>query len=124
MQLKLMAAPLGAGLVIALLVLWGSMRSGGTSSALVAGEAVPVLIDAATAEFRVDGMFCSLCAASLGRVLGEQPGVVTARVDFDNKIAVVQYDPKTTTSEQLEKTIEESEVFQAELMSRAPEADR
>jgi copper chaperone CopZ len=106
------------------MALWLGTRSGGTSSTPAAGQPHRGLLAATTAEFKVDGMFCSLCAANLGRVLGEQPGVVSARVDFDDKVAVVQYDPKTTTSEELEKIIEESAIFRAELMSRTPETHR
>jgi Cu+-exporting ATPase len=73
----------------------------------------------AAAEFKVDGMDCSRCAANLARVLQEQPGVATARVDFDKKLAVVQYDATKSTAEQIEKTMEETGVFRAELVSRS-----
>lgn len=79
---------------------------------------------AATAEFKVDGMDCSRCAANLARVLEKQPGVVAARVDFDKKRAVITYDGKKTTVGQIEKTIEDSGVFRAELVSRPVPKDK
>lgn len=82
------------------------------------GESKATSPNTAGAEFKIDGMHCSLCAANLARVLEEQPGVATARVDIDKKLAVVQYDATKTTTEQIEKTIEETGVFRAELVSR------
>lgn len=81
------------------------------------GQAEATSSNTVAAEFKVDGMDCSRCAANLARVLEEQSGVATARVDFDKKLAVVQYDANKTTAEQIEKTIEETGVFRAELVS-------
>ncbi len=78
----------------------------------------------AAVEFKVDAMDCSRCAANLARALEEQPGVATARVDFEKKLAVVQYDANTTAAEQIAKTIEETGVFRTELVSRPVTKDK
>ncbi|MBI4485273.1 MAG: heavy-metal-associated domain-containing protein [Acidobacteria bacterium] len=68
------------------------------------GESSVASRNGTTAEFKIDGMHCTLCAANLARVLKEQPGVESARVDFEKKLALVQYDATKTTTEQIEKT--------------------
>ena len=75
-------------------------------------------MNSTSAEFSIEGMHCSLCAANLARVLEEQSGVGSARVDLENKRAVVRYDTTKTTIQQIEKTIEETGVFRAELVNR------
>ncbi|MGH9159487.1 MAG: heavy-metal-associated domain-containing protein [Vicinamibacteraceae bacterium] len=88
------------------------------------GESHAASSNTTTAAFKVDGMDCSRCAAHLARVLQEEPGVEAACVDFDTKLAVVHYDAKNTTAEQIEKAIEDSGVFRAELVSGSITKDK
>jgi copper chaperone CopZ len=72
----------------------------------------------ATAEFAIAGMECGRCAASLARVLEALPGVASARVDFDKRIALVRYNATQMTTDEIESAIEESGVFEAKLVSQ------
>lgn len=67
----------------------------------------------ATAEFEVTGMACARCAANLARVLEQQPGVTSAQVDADKKVARVAYDSTKTDPESIIKAIESLGVFRA-----------
>lgn len=123
MRLKLIGVPVAAGVVIGLVVLSTGALSGPNSSS-VGGVPDGGAVNEATAEFKVDGMYCSLCAANLGRVLEEQPGVVAARVDFDKNLAIVSYDASKMSAERLKATLEDSGVFHADLASLALPQDK
>lgn len=123
MRPKLIGLSVAAGVVIGVVVLSRGAVSGPNSSS-VGGVPDGAAVNAATAEFKLDGMYCSLCAANLARVLEEQPGVVVARIDFDEKLAIVSYDAKKMRAEQLEATIEDSGVFRATLASLAQRLDK
>ena len=60
----------------------------------VAAEAHPA---AATAALHVEGMTCGSCATAVKIVLQKIPGVSTARVSYDQKQAIVTYDPAKTS---------------------------
>lgn len=47
----------------------------------------------AKAEFSIEGMTCAIgCAATIQKNLNKKNGVKTAKVDFDKKLAMVEYD--------------------------------
>lgn len=47
----------------------------------------------AKAEFGIEGMTCAMgCAKSIEKKLAKMEGVKSAKVDFDNKLAMVEYD--------------------------------
>lgn len=117
MRVKFIGWSVAAGLAVALTVLLTGVASGPPSAPAAGVSQDGASANAATAEFKIDGMYCSLCAANLARVLEEQPGVLAARVDFDKKLAIVDYGAKETTAEQIEKTIDDFGAFRAELVS-------
>ncbi len=49
--------------------------------------------------FKVEGMSCGHCAATVKRQLEAIPGVKTARVSLDDRRATVTYDPGKVTPE-------------------------
>ena len=60
----------------------------------------------AKAEFGIDGMTCAIgCAKSIERKLAKMDGVKSAKVDFDNRIAMVEYDEELVTPTSLEATV-------------------
>ncbi len=47
----------------------------------------------AKAEFTVEGMTCAIgCAATIEKKIAKMEGVKSAKVDFDKKLAMVEYD--------------------------------
>lgn len=46
-----------------------------------------------TAVLDVQNMTCTLCSITVRKALEKVPGVKDAKVDFDHKTAVVEYDP-------------------------------
>lgn len=47
----------------------------------------------AKTQFNIDGMTCAVgCAAKIEKSLAKMEGVASAKVDFENKTAVVEYD--------------------------------
>ena len=53
-------------------------------------------------EFTIEGMTCAMgCAKRIENKLAEMEGVTSAKVDFDNKLAMVEYDHEKVTSESL-----------------------
>lgn len=60
----------------------------------------------AKAEFTVSGMTCAIgCAASIEKKISKMEGVTYAKVDFDKKLAMVEYDVDKVNPVALEKTV-------------------
>jgi len=57
---------------------------------------------------RIDGMDCVMCAAGLQNSLRTVPGVHRAEVSFQDKRAVVEYDPAVVDAARFEKLIANS----------------
>jgi copper ion binding protein len=55
----------------------------------------------AMAEFRVEGMTCAGCAATLENALMKTPGVATVAVSLEGKSAHVRYNPSQVSTDQL-----------------------
>lgn len=60
----------------------------------------------AKAEFTIDGMTCQIgCAATIEKKIAKMEGVKSSVVDFDKKLAMVEYDEAKVTPSLLEKTV-------------------
>ncbi|HLI30408.1 MAG TPA: mercuric transporter MerT family protein [Terriglobia bacterium] len=68
---------------------WIVMSAGTASNPAAAGVATPV----AHAAFNIEGMDCQVCAASIEHSLRQMPGVVRAKVSFQEKRASIDYNP-------------------------------
>ncbi|MDX1277603.1 heavy metal-associated domain-containing protein [Oceanihabitans sediminis] len=60
----------------------------------------------AKAEFTVEGMTCAVgCARTIEKKLAKMEGVKSAKVDFEGKLAMVEYDEAKVTTNTLEETV-------------------
>ena len=60
----------------------------------------------AKAEFTIEGMTCAMgCAKTIEKKMAKMEGVKSATVDFDKKLAMVEYDDAKVTPEILENTV-------------------
>ncbi|SEP92259.1 Cu+-exporting ATPase [Hyunsoonleella jejuensis] len=60
----------------------------------------------AKAEFTVKGMTCAVgCAATIEKKIAKMEGVTYAKVDFENELAMVEYDEAKVTPNSLEATV-------------------
>ena len=60
----------------------------------------------AKAEFTIDGMTCAMgCAAQIQKKIAKMDGVKSATVDFDKKLAMVEYNEAKVTPTLLEETV-------------------
>ena len=60
----------------------------------------------AKAEFKIEGMTCAIgCAKTIEKKLSKMEGVKSATVDFDKKMAMVEYDEAKVTTTSLEETV-------------------
>lgn len=60
----------------------------------------------AKAEFTIDGMTCAIgCAATIEKKLAKMDGVKSAKVDFDKKLAMVEYNEAKVSPILIEKTV-------------------
>lgn len=60
-----------------------------------------------TASFTIDGMTCPEgCAKTIEKSLSEMDGVQNAKVDFDKKLATVNFDLDKLKSEEIVKAVE------------------
>lgn len=69
----------------------------------------------AKAEFTIEGMSCAIgCAKKIEGNLAKMDGVKSATVDFDKKLAMVEYDEAMVSTMNLEETVKKSgEVYSA-----------
>lgn len=62
----------------------------------------------AKAEFGIEGMTCEIgCARTIEKKIAKLEGVKYAKVDFDKKMAMVEYDQAKLTPNDLEQTVAE-----------------
>ena len=60
----------------------------------------------AKAEFNIEGMTCAIgCAKTIEKKLAKMEGVKSAKVDFDKKLAMVEYDEAKVTTSSLENIV-------------------
>ena len=60
----------------------------------------------AKAEFTIDGMTCEIgCAKTIEKKIAKMEGVKSAKVDFDRKLAMVEYNEAKVTPTSLEATV-------------------
>lgn len=60
----------------------------------------------AKAEFTIDGMTCAIgCAATIEKKIAKMEGVKSSVVDFDRRLAMVEYDEAKVTPSLLTETV-------------------
>ncbi|EDP72659.1 hypothetical protein FBALC1_16197 [Flavobacteriales bacterium ALC-1] len=60
----------------------------------------------AKVEFGIDGMTCAMgCAKTIEKKMAKMDGVKSAKVDFDKRIAMVEYDEAKVSPKSLEETV-------------------
>ena len=60
----------------------------------------------AKAEFTIEGMTCKMgCAKTIEKKMAKMEGVKSAVVDYDRKLAMVEYDEAMVNTNSLEKTV-------------------
>lgn len=60
----------------------------------------------AKAEFTIDGMTCAIgCAATIEKKIAKMEGVKSAKVDFDTRLAMVEYNEAKVTPTLLTETV-------------------
>lgn len=60
----------------------------------------------AKVEFGIDGMTCAVgCAKTIEKKMAKMDGVKSAKVDFDKRLAMVEYDEAKVTPQSLEEAV-------------------
>ncbi len=60
----------------------------------------------AKVEFGIDGMTCAMgCAKTIEKKMAKMDGVKSAKVDFDKRLAMVEYDEAKVTPKSLEEAV-------------------
>ncbi|NNE32274.1 MAG: heavy-metal-associated domain-containing protein [Winogradskyella sp.] len=60
----------------------------------------------AKVEFGIEGMTCAMgCAKTIEKKMAKMEGVKSAKVDFDKRLAMVEYDESMVSPESLEETV-------------------
>ena len=63
----------------------------------------------AKAEFTIEGMTCAMgCAKTIEKKMAKLEGVKSAKVDFDSRIAMVEYDEAKVTPTTLEEVVKKA----------------
>ena len=59
-------------------------------------------------ELKIEGMHCTGCSTRLEKVLRGLDGVVNANVNFEEKSAVIEFDSKKITVEEIKEAVEDA----------------
>jgi len=96
-------------------------RESGTGAAVTTGAATRTGADGATRKetFRVGGMHCAGCAASVEKALSGVEGVGSAEVSFAAESAGVRYDPARVDPDRLRRAVREAG-YELETEAAAP----
>ena len=78
---------------------YGKFRAAETSTPVLASSSL------ATEELKIEGMTCEGCAAGLESALGRIPGVANARVRFEEKRAMIAYDPQKISPDRFTEVV-------------------
>src|SRR6266542_1076531 len=81
--------------------------NGGSACCFIPRASAATVERAAVTTFHIEGMTCGACATAVKQVLGKVDGVKDARVSYEEKKAVVTYDPATVTAEKIARTVSE-----------------
>ena len=77
-----------------------------TESADLTANTIDPNITYTKAEFGIEGMTCEIgCARTIEKKIAKMDGVKFAKVDFNKKMAMVEYDPAKVTPTNLEETV-------------------
>lgn len=94
-----------ATLTLAIIALWATV--GLSCLGLICSKSTAVhAAEAKTSVFRVEGMTCGGCAAGLKMTLRKMEGVQKAEASYEERKAVVTYDPAKVKPEQIKSAIE------------------
>ena len=58
-----------------------------------------------TVIIKIEGMHCTSCAQGIKAMLKRTPGVITAEVSYEQREAVVEYDPSRTSPAKIVEAI-------------------
>ena len=74
----------------------------------------------AKVEFSIEGMTCEMgCAKTIEKKMAKMDGVKSAKVDFHNQLAMVEYDEAKVTTQSLEATVKKAgEVYEVKGMKQ------
>lgn len=64
-------------------------------------------------KLKITGLTCAGCASNLHKVLSETNGIFKNSVEYPGDLAVVEYDPKKITTDEIIKTIEDKTSYKA-----------
>jgi len=94
-----------------------------TDSADLASYKVDPNVIYTKAEFSIDGMTCEIgCAKSIEKKMAKLDGVKFAKVDFEKKLAMVEYDQAKVSPKTLEETVAKvGEVYKVKGMKTVEE---
>jgi Cu+-exporting ATPase len=82
-------------------------KSDETATKSDAKKEVAAAVKPETASFTIDGMTCPEgCAKTIEKSLSEMDGVQNAKVDFDKKLATVNFDLEKLKSKDIVKAVE------------------
>ncbi len=74
----------------------------------ISSDEMASLSSNSTASIAIEGMACEkACAGKIQKTLSTQSGVKSCSINFEDKIATVQYDDKTITEDKLISTIQD-----------------
>jgi len=77
----------------------------------------------AKVEFGIEGMTCAMgCAKTIEKKMAKMEGVKSAKVDFDARLAMVEYDEAKVSPESLEETVTKvADIYKVKNMHKVEE---
>jgi copper chaperone CopZ len=56
-------------------------------------------------QYRIGGMACGFCVASIGKAIGRMPGVKSVHVNLAHEETLIEFDPGRVAPQKFEQTL-------------------
>ncbi|MBL7882508.1 MAG: heavy-metal-associated domain-containing protein [Bacteroidia bacterium] len=66
-----------------------------------------------TEQIKIEGMTCGHCQKSVTKIIETVLGIISCEVSLEKGIAIVTFDEKKTTKEEIIKSVNDSEIYKA-----------
>ena len=74
----------------------------------------------AKVQYRIGGMACGFCVASIGKAIGRMPGVKSVHVNLAHEETLIEFDPGRVTPQKFEQTLNELGYTVRKLLALVP----
>ena len=97
-----------------------NVRKSAVTVFLLVGLATAAYAVTSTTTLHIEGMTCAGCETAVKLVLKKTPGVISAEVSYEEKRAIVTFDPAKTTPQKIATAVAEALSYKVTVVDGKP----